>query len=155
MSVLIKGLKMPMPERCWDCRFMDLQTGKCYADGSVRGTAKGYKRPADCPLFPIPDHGDLIDKNRMIDVLHHGSKCVSEIQKSAKDEKSVSYCQGVMVGYTNSIVALDGAPVVIPAERSVTVCPLSSDDEVTEYCVEGPCTDEMEGRCPIAERSDE
>lgn len=69
-------------------------------------------------ILELHDHGDLIDKNRMIDILHHGSKCVSEIQKGAKDEESISYCQGVMVGYTNSIVALDGAPVVIPAERS-------------------------------------
>lgn len=64
----------------------------------------------------LPDHGDLIDKNRMIDVLHQGIKYVSESQKWGKDENDTSFCQGVMVGYTNSIVALDGAPVVISAE---------------------------------------
>lgn len=66
MSVLIKGLKIPMPERCWGCWFMDMQTGKCYADGNVRGLTKGYKRPADCPLMPIPDHGDLIDRDALV-----------------------------------------------------------------------------------------
>lgn len=50
-------------------------------------------------------------------------------------------------------VWLDEVPTIDPAERGVKVCPLYSDDEVTEYCVEGPCTDQMEGRCPIAERS--
>lgn len=68
MGIYIKGAKMPMPERCWDCRFMDLQIGKCYADGSVRGTAKGYKRPVDCPIFHVPEfHGDLVDIDRMLD----------------------------------------------------------------------------------------
>lgn len=69
-------------------------------------------------IVELPDHGDLIDKNKIVDVLHNGRNCVSEIQKGAEDEKSISYLQGVMVGYTNSIVALDGAPVVIPAESN-------------------------------------
>lgn len=99
MSVLIKGMTMPMPEKCWDCRFMDLQTGKCYADGSVRGTAKGYKRPADCPLFPIPDHGDLIDRSKL------------------KDEfiGDAFSGRGGFAVWSGDILS---APVVIPAERS-------------------------------------
>lgn len=40
-------------------------------------------------------------------------------------------------------------------DRDVKDCPLHSDDEVTEYYVEGPCADEMENRCPIAERSED
>lgn len=107
MSILIKGMKMP--NNCGAC---PLRLAWC------RERLYMATRPPRCPLTELPDHGDLIDKNRMIDVLHHGNKCVSEIQKDAKDEASISYCQGVMIGYTNSIVALDGAPVVIPAERS-------------------------------------
>ena len=94
MNVLIKGLHMPMPDRCWDCRFMDLQTGKCYADGSVRGMANGYIRPADCPLLPIPDHGDLIDMDALVikGGRANGKMFLAELLKNM--------------------------PVVIPAERS-------------------------------------
>ena len=35
------------------------------------------------------------------------------------------------------------------------VCPLHSDNEVIEYCVEGPCVDWLERRCPIMERSED
>lgn len=69
-------------------------------------------------ILELPDHGDLIDKDALIDVLYHGSKKISEIQRGVKDEKTISYCQGIMVGYANSRIALDGAPAVIPAERS-------------------------------------
>lgn len=40
-------------------------------------------------------------------------------------------------------------------ERNVPICPLHSDNDVMEYCVEGPCMDWLEGRCPIMERSEE
>lgn len=74
---------------------------------------------AELPSIELPDHhGDLIEKDALIDVLYHGSKKISEIQMGVKDEKTISYCQGIMVGYANSRIALDGAPVVIPAERS-------------------------------------
>lgn len=115
MSILIKGAKPP--GGCAFCYF-NVDSKCALIPGCNYDETNGWQRREDCPLIELPDHGDLIDKNRMIDVLHHGNKCVSEIQKDAKDEASISYCQGVMIGYTNSIVALDFAPVVIPAERS-------------------------------------
>lgn len=75
----------------------------------------------------LPDHGDLIDRDAI------------KVGLWEEDEYKI-LCE---------------ATVVIPAERDVKVCPLHSDDEVTEYCLEGPCTDEMEDRCPIAERSED
>ena len=118
MSVLIKG--MEMPTNCWFCsvKSWDDDEYVCPFSGhTVKSGDAGANRHEDCPLIEIPYHGDLIDKNRMIDVLHTGRKCVSELQKGAEDEKSISFCQGAMVGYTDSIVALDGAPVIIPSEK--------------------------------------
>ncbi len=112
MSVLIKGLEMPE-----DGALLCL---KIYPNGVVR-ICFSPPQPPDSKIataIPISDHGDLIDRDALIDVLHHGSKNISEIQKGVKDEKTISYCQGIMVGYANSRIALDGAPVVIPAERS-------------------------------------
>lgn len=110
MSVVIVGVHK---SNCIGCICTDDDARYCWA-------AKRYipmeGEPEFCPMVELPEHGDLIDKNRMIDVLHTGRKCVSELQKGAEDEKSISFCQGAMVGYTNSIVALDGAPVIIPAE---------------------------------------
>ena len=124
MSVLIKGMKKP--QNCYDCPLHYGHADCSYAEirehGSVLETI--------CPMVELPDHGDLIDKDFLMEMCDAPHWCV----------------------WLNEI---EDAPVIIPAERNVKVCPLSSDDEVTEYCVEGPCTDEMEERCPIAERSEE
>ena len=125
MSILIKGMKMP--KNCMECPFKGFDRAKgniCTIDEEISlhavldGLDIKFVKMGNCPLIEIPDHGDLIDKNKAVNLLDHGSKCVSAIQKVAEDEKDISYCQGVMVGYANAIVVLDNAPVVIPAERS-------------------------------------
>ena len=128
MSILIKGMKMP--ETC--------MYGGCPIDGKYcdlwwKMGGGEYGRHRDCPLVEIPDHGDLIDRDE-------------QIERAWRLELN-----------TRELIAemLNTATVVIPAERSAKVCPLHSDDEVTEYCVEGPCMDETEDRCPIAERSED
>ena len=132
-GVYIPG--MNLPKCCSKCGFYQWhydggwgQYDKCSANHVTCNDSYDKNAPrldpfkeklSTCPLVEVPDHGDLIDKNRMIDVLHTGSKCVSELLEGAKDEKSISFCQGANVGYTNSIIALDGAPVVIPADKEV------------------------------------
>lgn len=71
MSVLIKGMKMPL--HCWQCGLMD-EDNNCtamYATrrefASVMETWGEGRRPDWCPLIELPDHGDLIDIDRMID----------------------------------------------------------------------------------------
>lgn len=107
MSVLIKGIKMPKDK---DVILRIDSKGEVYIYG-------GYPTEIH-EAVELPDHGDLSDKNIIVDELNRRSKDVSEIQKGVKDERTISYCQGVMVGYESSIMALNGAPVVIPAERS-------------------------------------
>ena len=107
MSILIKGLNIK------PCK--DGFNGKGLV---IVGYDDKLYAVAHEQIIPLPDHGDLVDKNRIVEILRDRSKNVFEIQKGVKNEKDISYCQGVMVGYTNSIVALEGAPVVIPAERS-------------------------------------
>lgn len=112
-SVLIKGMKMPAAG-AYNCELgvIDENTATLTIHTPINESQRSYK------LVTIPTHGDLIDRDALIDVLYHGSKKISEIQRGVKDEKTISYCQGIMVGYANSRIALDGAPVVIPAERS-------------------------------------
>lgn len=57
-------------------------------------------------------------KEVSIDALAVAEKNVSFLQRGVEREENIKYCQGVMVGYANSILVIDNAPVVIPAERS-------------------------------------
>ena len=65
MSVLIKGMEMPINCNC--CVFSRLSpTGeslKCCIDYS---TVPWDEKPFDCPLIPVPPHGDLIDRDALI-----------------------------------------------------------------------------------------
>lgn len=118
MSVLIKGMKMPT----------SCLKGGCPLDGFAcqlwedkywsRVESPEKKRHKNCPLIELPDHGDLIEKRQIVDALANAEKNVSAIQRAAETEKDIRYCQGVMVGYANSILVIDNAPVIIPAERS-------------------------------------
>ena len=64
MGIYIKG--MEMPKSCYDC---PLQDDECF--GSIKccyaktwGSAN--MRAVDCPLIPVPDHGDLIDRDKAV-----------------------------------------------------------------------------------------
>ena len=65
MSVLIRG--MDMPESCWDCPCCNGENGYCqlrkeYVYGDI---------PRSCPLIPVPEHGDLIDRDETVKTLAH------------------------------------------------------------------------------------
>ena len=60
MSVIIRG--MDMPENCWDCPCShDLWCNVCGKDVSHVTEYGNEARDEDCPLFPVPEHGRLID----------------------------------------------------------------------------------------------
>lgn len=58
MSVYIKGMKMPTS--CRACMFS--RTDIRNTDWCAL-TEKDL--PCDCPLVPVPDHGDLVDRNAL------------------------------------------------------------------------------------------
>lgn len=126
MSVLIKGMKMPEGE---------VMTINIWADGRVYILGKNPMMLYDAAV-ELPDHGDLIDRDELL-------------------KRAVFMPRGGVNLPLMYMSYVKAAKAIIPAERSAKVCPLHSDDEVTEYCVEGPCMDETEDRCPIAERSEE
>ena len=99
MSVLIKGLEMP--RHCTECLFckrsydeaMNYVYFICIVDGTTC-------KISSCPLIPIPDHGDLIDRDALF------------------DDNSWDWFNewGSTVNTQAQLVA--DAPVIIPAERS-------------------------------------
>ena len=62
MSVLIKD--MAMPKSCGFCplRHEARDGDECYLGASL---TEYQKRPDDCPLVPVPPHGDLIDRDAL------------------------------------------------------------------------------------------
>ena len=77
-DILIKG--MEIPKRCNECRFLegDDMDGLCHAADrwldDERFTWYVYEeddidtsKPANCPLISVPDHGDLIDRDMVLE----------------------------------------------------------------------------------------
>lgn len=106
MSIYIKG--MEMPTNCFDCPCVEAEFMECAAKEHLSlpkdeyGAALG-EVPNWCPLIPVPEHGDLIDRDALMkdgwlnlhkEVMRMGGYAVHELP------------------LTNPSI-----PVVIPADR--------------------------------------
>lgn len=93
MSILFKG--MEMPKSCGECRF----AGVCGVHSvdewpdlesivlnDVIGV--GGERDQNCPLFPVPSHGDLIDR----DAYQYSGDLMDEPVIIPAEEKGENYC---------------------------------------------------------------
>ena len=77
MGIYIKG--MEMPDKCIKCKLMrrcgkdDLDFVCMPANIYVEDLTNAYKpRPDWCPLFPVTDHGRLIEADELYDTLDGG-----------------------------------------------------------------------------------
>lgn len=65
MAVLVEG--MEMPKSCYDCDFayqdQDSEHNVYWTCAAVHKLACVHERRDDCPLVPVPPHGDLIDRD--------------------------------------------------------------------------------------------
>ena len=93
MSILIRG--MEMPTSCADCR-VRLAVGCC-------GNLPHNTRMPNCPLVPVPPHGDLIGREWLIDIALH-------LMNTAKNDDIYN---GVKWLWQYII----DAPTIIPAEE--------------------------------------
>jgi len=102
MSVLIKGMEMPRScdvcpmnyDFCWCMLLAGCKRVIC-KDGFDSETM----RLPDCPLIPVPDHGDLIDRDTLD----------ADLEK--QDMKTGEW---EAIGF--SIYEIENAPTIIPAE---------------------------------------
>lgn len=60
MSVLIKGIKVHRG-RCWECPCLDGEYGDC----NVLEKDVHDIEYEECPIIELPDHGDLIDRDKL------------------------------------------------------------------------------------------
>lgn len=60
MSILVKG--MDMPTNCFLCPLSVLNENRLFCE-VTKNEALRAKIDAECPLVPVPPHGDLIDRD--------------------------------------------------------------------------------------------
>lgn len=114
MSVLIKGMKMP--KSCSECRMLEgnRDDGLCHAAERWLDDEEYWRwfifeegdiddsMPSNCPLIELPDHGDLVDRDALME-----HECYVPFQIGNLPVIYRSYVKN--------------APVVIPAEGSEDV----------------------------------
>lgn len=102
MSVYIPW--MSMPKTCDDCQV----SADCPNDEHIDGYNM-QNRPRFCQLVPVPEHGDLIDREATRGKIGH---LADEIDKKLGYEKSAPYI--MMTLYLNNV---DDFPTIIPADK--------------------------------------
>ena len=111
MSIYIKG--MEMPTSCRKCDFFincdSCEGWECYCPlvGLIgyESNASLDKRRDDCPLIPVPKHGDLIDKDAL-------EQDVSDsVVFSGRENNPEIY------GANKIINCIHHAPTIIPADK--------------------------------------
>lgn len=110
MSVVIKGVKMPM--HCAMCGFHGamgdpmISQHFCKVTGvSILNPYKGRRN--DCPLVPVPPHGRLIDADALI--VH-----CKEMQSIEWNNKASPYSWAY--AYENFESDIEDAPTILEAE---------------------------------------
>ena len=104
MSIIIKG--MEMPRDCSRCSIkVDPETRQCCVDKHLFEETLSVlisRRDKDCPLVELPPHGDLIDRDAILNA-----------------EKTKPIAKMMMFGgaYVIDLDVVRDAPVVVPAER--------------------------------------
>ena len=110
MSILIKGMEMPMS--CGECCFFAWARGigqHCNIDSNITfhatidGLNVSYERNGDCPLIELPPHGRLIDA----DVLEVHDGWMNEDRERNVQQTHITFV------YSNDIA---NAPTIIEAE---------------------------------------
>lgn len=123
MSVLIKG--MEMPKNCGDCKAFVCyrqwagDVGDCFC-GITKNDAKAKEKNADCPLVPVPPHGDLIDRNKLYEkTAEWEAQALHMVEVTMNDEDVTEWRKWSTVLTERSAFKFDiaDAPTIIPAEE--------------------------------------
>ena len=64
MGIYIKNIEMPIT--CRDCTIGNPKLKTCYL---LNEPKRNLERRSDCPLIAVSPHGDLIDRDALIDTL--------------------------------------------------------------------------------------
>lgn len=114
-GIYIKG--MQMPKSCFYCPFREKVNPDDYVCLALNREYEetfsliAGRRNKDCPLIPVPDHGDLIDPQWVKDKMVETLKALRKVFPPGDQERhliSAIHMVGEM---------LDDAPTVLPEDR--------------------------------------
>ena len=122
MSVYIKG--MEMPTRCEDCfcywHNAEFDYAYCIIS-SVNVRGHGNARLVGCPIIPVPDHGDLIDRDAYKAEMKKRQDNCAEWRDNAKadgDMEIYHRADGALSVFCEAKLTLDKMPTIIPADHA-------------------------------------
>ena len=110
MSVLIRG--MEMPKSCWRCLLSQLydKPREMLVCKITHEEVLRHKIDGNCPLFPVPPHGRLIDADARVNVQMYNDEF--------EDFQTVNMSIDDLLD--SSWIELEDDPTIIPAEESET-----------------------------------
>jgi hypothetical protein len=118
MSILIKGMKMP--KTCRECPLEQPYDGyNCAITGKSYSWALS-DRPSDCPLVPVPPHGDLIDRNKLYEkTAEWEAQALHMVEVTMHDEDTTEWRKWSTALTERSAFKFDvaDAPTIIEAEE--------------------------------------
>ena len=99
-GVYIKGARLP--DSCVDC-FMRKE---CFGHREEIAFLEFiHGRSRDCPLMEVPDHGDLIDRGKLM------ARCAEEVKPSNNSD----FMRPPV--WNDAVQLIEIAPAVIPADK--------------------------------------
>ena len=118
MSVYID---MDMPTSCSTCKLFG-EYG-CPFVGAVGYALTRGERCEDCPLIPVPDHGDLIERDALIEAM------ARMVPWAITDPTANAFLDGLSAAYE----AIKAAPTIIPADHFADATKMVADKEWPEW----------------------
>ena len=112
-GVFIKGMDMPVT--CCHCAFMYFDPDATNSNNRKPGSYLcsftkeeiwNTQRDPNCPIIPVPDHGDLIDRDKLM-----GGKLPNN--RVYQGDKRISYPPTVL----QILDSVSKAPTIIPADK--------------------------------------
>ena len=116
MGIYIKNIEMP--NSCIECPFKGFDRARGYGNictindsitfhAVLNGVDVKFVRMGDCPLIPVPPHGDLIDRRYAI-----ATACSGRIRTLPTTEDGENWIRVEEVRES-----IKNAPTIIPAEE--------------------------------------
>lgn len=87
MDIYIKNIEMPIT--CRDCPIGNPKLKTCYL---LNEPKRNLERRSDCPLLAVSPHGDLIDRDALIDTLSSSDRDI--YVKCTLEEDAVVVIEG-------------------------------------------------------------
>ena len=124
VGVYIKG--MEMPGSCGECGFLNPGNYKGKEYPCVCDVGDFLVKPSEtdlrdglCPLVEVPDHGDLIDRDALIESFHVSRELCMKWANEAEghDEESFLRAEQTHATFVEAILRTKAQEAIIPADK--------------------------------------